>query len=117
MIGFSKNLDLRNVNCNQDGDGSIQVVTFQLEEKSFVIANLYNNNIQSEQIETLKKLSEMIETSNPLEKEVIIGGDFKLLSIAEITKIANKFDLCDIYRIWNPPKKIIHIQKNQIIDY
>ena len=134
MTGFSKNLDLKNFNFDQDNLGRIQVISFQLEEKSYIIANLYNNNIQSEQVETLKKLSEMIETANPFEKEVIIGGDFnffydknldayggtpelKLQSIAEITKLANKFDLGDIFRIRNPQKKnCIHIG-NQIIGY
>ena len=128
MIGFSKNLDIKNFTCNQDHEGRIQVVSFQLEEKNFLIANIYNNNIQSEQIETLKKLSDMLENSNPFEKEVIIGGDFnfifdkkldahggtpelKLLSIAELTKIINKFDLCDIYRVRNPQKKLFSYKK------
>ena len=53
MIGFSKNLDIKNFNCNQDENGRIQIVTFQLEEKKFLIANIYNNNVQTEQIVTL----------------------------------------------------------------
>ena len=128
MIGFSKNLDLKNFYCDQDNIGRIQVISFQLEEKAFIIANLYNNNVQSEQVETLKKLSQMIEATNTFEKEIIIGGDFnfifdknldayggmpdlKLQSIAEITKIKNKFDLCDIYRIRNPQKKLYTYRK------
>ena len=55
MIGFTKNLDIKNVHCDHDNFGRIQVISFQLEEKFFIIANLYNNNIQSEQVETLKK--------------------------------------------------------------
>ena len=70
----------------------------------------------------------MIEMSNPFQKNVIIGGDFncifdkkldayggrpelKLHSIAEITKIANKFDLCDAFRIRNPQKKLFTYKK------
>ena len=57
-----------------------------------------------------------------LDPKVILGGDFNFImdktldaqggtphlkqaSIAEITKIAEKHDLCDIFRIRNPEKK------------
>ena len=70
----------------------------------------------------------MIENAQPLENEIIIGGDFnfifdkkldayggrpelKLHSIAEVNKIISKFDLCDIFRIRNPEKKMFTFRK------
>ena len=69
-----------------------------------LIGNIYNNNIETEQVKTLAKLSEMIEGLDPFEYEIIIGGDWnfifdkkfdafggnpslKLNSIAEVTKL------------------------------
>ena len=64
----------------------------------------------------------MIESLYPFEYEIVLGGDFnfifdknldayggnpslKLNSIAEVTKIKNKFQLCDIFRVRHPNKK------------
>ena len=64
----------------------------------------------------------MMEVLDPLDFEILIGGDWnfifdkklnayggnpslKLNSIAEVTKIKNKFQLCDIFRVRNPNKR------------
>ena len=126
LIGFSNNLNIKNCDYKQDSEGRIQLCKFELEEQKYIIVNLYNDNVQSKQIETLKNLEKMIENAQPLENEIIIGGDFnfifdkkldayggrpelKLHSIAEVNKIISKFDLCDIFRIRNPEKKNVHL--------
>ena len=128
MIGFSKNLDIQNLSYHKDNEGRIQTCSFTHNDKKYLIINVYNANIESEQVKTLETLSSMIENCDPLESEIIIGGDFnfifdkkldalggnpslKLNSISEVTKIINKFDLCDIFRIRNPEKKLYTFRK------
>jgi len=122
MLAFSNNLDISNFNHIKDNNGRIQLCTFVYNNQKFLVGNLYNNNIKAEQVESLKKLSKMIESLNPFEYEIVIGGDWnfifdknldafggnpslKLSSIAEVTKIRNKFQLCNIFRLRNPNKK------------
>ena len=122
MIGFSNNLDVKILNYCQDNDGRIQTCSFTHNEIKYLIINLYNANIESEQVKTLEKLNTMIENCDPHDSKILIGGDFnfifnkkldalggnpslKLNSISEVTKLINKFDLCDIFRIRNPEKK------------
>ena len=122
LIAFSKNLDYKLEKYETDNEGRIQICSIILKERKFLIINVYNENTEKEQVILLKKLDSLLEKFNEnLDHEVILGGDFnfimdktldaqggtpllKLSSIAEITKIAEKHDLCDIFRIRNPEK-------------
>ena len=91
--------------------------------RKLLLVNLYNENVEHKQVTLLKKLHDGLETYNDIfEFEIIIGGDWnfildkkldadggnpllKLSSIAELTKISEKFDLCDIFRIRHPDKR------------
>ena len=88
-----------------------------------MIVNVYNNNIEKEQVETLKKLDTFLSNfENINDFSFVIGGDWnfildkdldayggnpklKLNSIAEHTKLESKFDLGDIFRIRNQKLK------------
>ena len=83
LIGFSNNLNIKNCDYKQDSEGRIQLCKFELEEQKYIIVNLYNDNVQSKQIETLKNLEKMIENAQPLENEIIIGGDFNVIPTDE----------------------------------
>ena len=85
--------------------------------------SIYNENTEREQIILLKKLNVLLESfSDILEHDIIMGGDWnfildkkldayggnpllKLSSIAEITKIIEQYDLCDIFRVRFPENK------------
>jgi len=84
-----------------------------------MIVNAYNNNLEKDQVETLKKLNNLMDTFNDInDYSIVVGGDWnfildkdkdayggnpklKLNSIAEHTKLKSKFALCDIFRIRN----------------
>ena len=88
-----------------------------------MLVNLYNENTEKKQVILLKKLDILFGNfEDILEHEIILGGDWnvifdnkldadggspplKLLSLAEITKITEKYELCDIFRIKFPDKK------------
>jgi len=89
----------------------------------FLAVNLYNNNIEKDQVNTLKKLDGLLTNFPNLDQySIIMGGDWnfildkkldayggspklKLNSIAEHTKLKNKFLLSEIYRIRNKDVK------------
>ena len=94
--------------------------------------NIYNENIESKQVLLLKKLNTLMESfSDILEHEIIMGGDWnfirnkkldadggnpslKLSSIAELTKIIEVYELCDIFRVRFPEKYVFPLD-NQIL--
>ena len=119
LIAFTKNFEKKVLRYVDDKNGRIQILTFEHKKKKFMIINVYNNNIEREQVETLKKIDTLMGSFDDInEYSIIAGGDWnfildkkldayggspklKLHSIAEHTKLKNKFLLCDIYRIRN----------------
>ena len=123
LIAFGKDMDYKLKEHKNDGNGRLQICSILIEGKKFLLVNVYNNNTENKQIETIKKLDEMMHSIEEiLDHEIIIGGDFnfildkdldalggnpklKLKSIAELTRLKQKYNLCDIYRIRNPNTK------------
>ena len=123
LIAFSKKFDKKVLKYIDDKNGRIQILAFEHKNKKFMIINVYNNNNEKEQVETLKKIDILMESFNDINDYfIVIGGDWnfildkrldayggnpklKLNSIAEHTKLKNKFLLCDIYRIRNQQMK------------
>ena len=88
--------------------------------------NIYNFNEEPDQLKHLELLQTKLELfEDILEYKIILGGDFNFVlnrefdmkggtknimpkSIAELTKINSKFDLCDIFRVRFPKKGVIH---------
>ena len=104
-IGFTKNFDFTEVKYEHDNCGRLQLISFTHNKELFLLINIYNNNVESEQVETLKKMDSLLQLfDNILEHKIIIGGDWnfiqnltldanggnpslKLNSIAEFLKI------------------------------
>ena len=119
MIAFSRGFDKKNPKYVDDNNGRIQILTFEHKHKKYMIINLYNDNIEKDQVETLKRVDNLMGTFSDInEYSIIIGGDWnfildkdldsyggnpkiKLNSLAEHIKLKNKYMLCDIYRIRN----------------
>jgi len=78
-MGFSKNLDIKNSSYHQDGEGRIQLCTFLYNDKKYLVDNMYNANTETDQVKTLELLSSMIENCDPLDSEIVIGGDFNFI--------------------------------------
>lgn len=123
LLAFGNEVDYKILKHINDGNGRLQICSIAIEGNKFLLVNVYNNNTENEQITTIQNLDKMLESVDEiLEHEIIIGGDFnfildkeldayggnpllKLKSIAEITKLKQKYNLCDIYRIRNPTTK------------
>ena len=74
-IGFTKNFDYTELKYEQDNCGRLQLLSFKYEEYLFLIINLYNNNGEVEQVETLKKIDLLLSHfDNILDHKIIIGG-------------------------------------------
>ena len=84
---------------------------------SIQFVNIYNANTEKEQLDTLTKLSEMLNSiPNTINKNEILGSDFNLFfdtfletqsrnlilkkkSLAKLIEIKGTLDICDIWRI------------------
>ena len=114
LIAFTKRFEKKVLRYIDDKNGRIQILTFEHKKKKFMIINVYNNNTEKEQVETLKKIDTLMGSFDDInEYSIIAGGDWnfildkkldayggspklKLHSIAEHTKLKNKF-YCVIY--------------------
>ena len=75
LIAFSKNFEKKNLQYIDDGSGRVQIVTFEHKNKKYMIVNVYNNNKENDQIETLKKIDILMATFNDInEYSIILGG-------------------------------------------
>ena len=103
-----------------DNGGQILVLEASLEDKKYILINIYNSNTESEQIETLEHLNRILNTIDySHEKHIILGGDLNIFfdssleasggnptikkkSLRIILARKERLDLCDIWRIRNP---------------
>ena len=113
-----------------DKNGRIIILEAKIDDDVFILVNLYNANIEKDQISTLNELNDLLESLNNIsDKKVIIGGDFNFIfdtsfdalggnpilkksSITKFLEIKEKFDLCDIWRVRNPKKQRFTFRQN-----
>ena len=80
-IGFLGSKSLEIVETKNDDQGRILILDIKIWDKEFLLVNLYNAKTEKEQLDTLIKLSEMLNIiSNIVSKNVILGGDFNLFN-------------------------------------
>ena len=103
-----------------DNCGRILVLEASLEDKKYILMNIYNSNTESERMETLENLNRILNTIvYSHEKHIILGGDLNIFfdssleasggnptikkkSLRIVLAIKERLDLCDIWRIRNP---------------
>ena len=62
-----------------DKNGRIQILTFEHNKKKFMIINIYNNNIEREQVTTLKKIDELMSSFDDInDYSIVMGGGLEL---------------------------------------
>ena len=113
---------IKQFNCRavlSDDFGRILIVDALIDDEEYIFVNLYNANLESEQIKTLKNLENLIEKVDIINKRIILGGDFnfffdknletkggnptlKKSSISSFLSLKESLNLCDIWRIKNP---------------
>ena len=74
MIGFSERFEKKK-NYIDDKNGRIQLLVFEHKKIKFLVVNLYNNNIEKDQVDTLKKLDMLLSNFQNLDQySIIMGG-------------------------------------------
>ena len=95
----------------------------KVSDNNFLLINLYNANKESEQLNTLSTLCNLLDDVTDLHcKNIILGRDFNIFfnvtyearggnpkmknkSVAKFIHIKEILGLCDIWRVRNPKKK------------
>ena len=130
IIAFLGSKSLEVVETKNNDQSRILMVDIQICDKELLLVNLYNANTEKEQLDTLIKLSEMLNSiPHTVNKIEILGGDFNLFfntsfetqggnpilkkkSLTELTEIKESLDLRDLWRIRNPKSKRFTFHQN-----
>ena len=122
LIGFTDKLSYQILKYEFDDDGRLQIMSIKCNDKKYLLVNIYNENVEQNQVILIKKLDDKLTNfDNLLDHEIILGGDWnfifnrrldaeggnptlKMNSIAEIRKIMAKYELTDIFRIRYPER-------------
>ena len=120
LIAFREGLDIKIENEIKDTNGCVIILKACIQGSDFLLINIYNANVEKEQLHTLEMLDSLIDkvkVSHDI--KVILGGDLnfhfnspleadggrlslKLFPLALFEHLAKKWDLCDIWRMRNP---------------
>lgn len=131
LIGISKKFEFKTLHYYDDKKGSLQLLALEHINQKFLFVNIYNENIEKDQVLLLKNLTKQLERiEDILNFHMIIGEDWnfvldkqldtfggntslKISLICELTKIMTTFDLFDIYRLRNPDtRRFTYIQNS-----
>ena len=85
MIGYlgSKKFQLNKI--NKDDHGRILIVDANIDDQNFVLINFYNANTESEQINTICELNQLLDDCYlDSTKKVVLAGDFNLFFDASL---------------------------------
>ena len=122
-IGFTKNFDAKLEKISCDNNGRIIIIDLILDDEKYLLINLYNANTESEQLNTINCLNNLLSNHNlDGDYKPIFTGDLNFIfdtnldalggtptlktkSLAAIFKLLDKLDVCDIFRIRHPNKK------------
>ena len=68
------------LNIKRDNIGCILVIEVKIDNSVFVLINIYNANIESEQLHTLNDLINILETFEDIQnKSTVLGDDFNVI--------------------------------------
>ena len=112
-----------------DNDGRVLILDATINGSDYLLINFYNGNTEREQLTTIKNLNNLLKDFVDFhDKKVIFAGDFNLIfdknlesagenpllkkhSLSKIIKLNENFNLCDIWRVSNPHKKLFTFRK------
>ena len=119
-IAFSKDFSVKIVNQSKDNDGRLLILEAIINNKKFLLINLYNANTESDQLTVLDELTSKLDGLD-LDANCIpiFGGDFNLIfdtsldssggnpslkkrSLAKLMQTMQNLDVTDIFRVRYP---------------
>ena len=118
---WNQKIEVINKKC--DYYGRILLLEINIDDRIFVLINIYNANNELDQVKTLTDLSEILECVDNIEnKNIIFVGDFNIIfdsfldaqggnpilkkhAVAKTIQIKQRLNLVDIWRIRNPKTK------------
>ena len=122
-IGFIGNTSFEVSVKKQDESDRILILDVKFSDNDFLLINLYNFDKESEQLNTLSALCNILEDITDLNcKSMTLGGDFNIFfnltykvrggipkvknkSVAKIIHVKESLGLCNIWRVRIPKKK------------
>ena len=119
-IGFIGNASFKVSNKKQDESGRILILDVKVNDNDFLLINLRNANKESEQLNILSSLCNLLDDITDLHcKNIILVRDFNIFfnearggnpkikhkSVAKIIHIKESLGVCDIWHVRNPKKK------------
>ena len=124
LIAVYSNLNIYVKNKVHGNDGRVLILDATINGSDYFLINFYNTNTEREQLTTIKNLNNLLKDFEDFhDKKVIFAGDFNLIfdrnlesaggnpllkkhSLSEIIKLNENLNLCDIWRVRNPHKKL-----------
>ena len=118
---WNQKIEVINKKC--DYYGRILLLEINIDDRIFVLINIYNANNELDQVKTLTDLSEILDCADDIQnKNIIFGGNFNIIfdsfldvqggnpilkkhTIAKTIQIKERLNLVDIWRIRNPKTK------------
>ena len=122
-VAFIGNTSFEVSNKKQDESGRIIILDVKTSNNDFLLINLYNANNESEQLNILLTLCNLLDDITDLHrKNIILGGDFNIFinltyearggnpkiknkPLAKFIHIKDIPELYDIWQVRNPKKK------------
>ena len=81
-VGFYRSKTIKQINKIPDKSGRILLVEGKINDTVFILINIYNANTESEQLETLSDLVNIIDKVKDVQsKNIVLGDDFNVCSI------------------------------------
>ena len=113
-----------------DKNGRILIIDVNIDKIRYVLVNIYDVNTEVEQVEVLSERSELMKNIHfSEESRIVLAGELNVVfdgkletkggkpslkqkSVAKLLELKEEYDLCDIWRIRNPKKKLYTFRQN-----
>ena len=134
-IGFIGNTSFEVSVKKQDESDRILILDVKFSDNDFLLINLYNFDKESEQLNTLSALCNILEDITDLNcKSMTLGGDFNIFfnltykvrggipkmknkSVAKIIHVKESLGLCNIWRVRIPKKKCYTFRQKHVTGF
>ena len=75
LTGFEENLHYNVMKEHKDNEGRFLIIECSIQDQPFLIINLYNPNMESEQVKVIEDLEKLINSiDSDHEYQIILGG-------------------------------------------